>query len=188
MSAGPWPDHLLSLDGWAAMPEDNSRHYEVVEGVLRVSPRPASDHQLATAELAHQLTDQLPFDLVELIQVEIVIRPGWPATVRVPDLIVVPSTLVAANPARCPAEDVLLAGEVVSPGSRETDQLNKPFEYGRAGIPNYWIVDLDGPVTLTAYQLVGEDYKIVGKTSGTMALTEPAPVTVDVAGLLPHRT
>jgi Uma2 family endonuclease len=107
--------------------------------------------------------------------------------VRVPDLIVVPRTIVATSPARYQAADVLLAVEVLSPGSRETDQLNKPFEYGRAGIPNYWILDLDGPVTLTAYQLVSGDYKIVGKTTGSMELTEPAPVTVDVAGLLPHR-
>jgi len=188
MSASPWPDHLLSLDEWAALPVDNTHHYELFEGVLHVSPRPVFEHQRALGKLFSQLDTQLPTELVALPEAEIVIRPGWPATVRVPDLIVVPRTIVAANPARCPAEDVLLAVEVVSPGSRETDQLNKPFEYGRAGIPNYWIVDLEGPVTMTAYQLVGGDYKIVGKTSGTMALTEPAPVTVDVAGLLPHRT
>jgi Uma2 family endonuclease len=187
MSASPWPDHLLSLDEWAALPEDNSRYFELLDGVLLASPRPGFDHQLAVAELSYQLHDQLPIDLVGLMQVEIVMRPGWPATVRVPDLVVIPETIVATNPARCPAEDVLLAVEVISPGSRETDQLNKPFEYGTAGIPNYWILDLDGPVTLTAFQLVAGQYKIVGKTSGTMELTEPAPVTVDVAGLLPHR-
>jgi Uma2 family endonuclease len=187
MSAVPWPDHLLSLDEWAALPEDNTRYFELLDGVLLVSPRPGVDHQLAVAELSHQLHDQLPFDLVGLMQVEIVMRPDGPATVRVPDLIVIPSTIADTNPPRCPAEDVLLAVEVISPGSRETDQLNKPFEYGKAGIPNYWILDLDGPVTMTAYQLVSGDYKIVGKTTGTMALTEPAPVTIDVAGLLPHR-
>jgi Uma2 family endonuclease len=188
MTADPWPDHLLSLDEWAALPEDNTHHYELVEGVLHVSPRPAFDHQRAVGRLFSQLDTQLPTELVALPDAEIVIRPGRPAIVRVPDLIVVPSTIADANPARCPAEDVLLAVEMISPGSRETDQLNKPFEYGRSGIPNYWILDLDGPVTMTAYELVGADYKIVGKSSRTIALTEPAPVTVDVAGLLPHRT
>jgi Uma2 family endonuclease len=188
MSAAPWPDHLLSLDEWAALPEDDTRHYELVDGVLHVSPRPVSDHQLAIDELAYQLRVQLPFDLVRLTEVEIVVRPGWPATVRVPDLIVVPRTVVATSPARYQAAEVLLAVEVISPGSRETDQVHKPFEYGEAGIPNYWILDLDRPVTLAAYVLIDGDYEIVGKTTGTMALTEPAPVTVDVAGLLPHRT
>jgi Uma2 family endonuclease len=188
MTADPWPDHLLSLDEWAALPEDNAHHYELIEGELHVSPRPVSDHQLAIDELAHQLREQLPFDLVRLTEVEVVVRPGWPATVRVPDLIVAPRTIVATSPARYQAAEVLLAVEVISPGSRERDQVHKPFEYGEAGIPNYWILDLDRPVTLTAYVLVDGDYEIVGKTTGTMELTEPAPVTVDVAGLLPHRT
>jgi Uma2 family endonuclease len=187
MTADPWPDHLLSLDEWAALPEDNTHHYELIEGELHVSPRPVSDHQLAIDELAYQLRDQLPFDLVRVTDVEIVVRPGWPATVRAPDLIVVPRTIVATSPARFQAGDVLLAVEVISPGSRERDLVHKPFEYGKAGIPNYWILDLDGPVTLTAFQLVAGQYKVVGKTSGRMELTEPAPVTVDVAGLLPHR-
>jgi Uma2 family endonuclease len=187
MTADPWPDHLLSLDEWAALPEDNAHHFELIEGELHVSPRPVFDHQRAQGKLFRQLDTQLPTDLVALLDAEIVIRPGWPATVRAPDLIVVPSAIADTNPARCPAEDVLLAIEVISPGSRERDRVHKPFEYGRAGIPNYWIVDLDGPVTMTAYELVGADYKIVGKSSGTIALTEPAPVTVDVAGLLPHR-
>jgi hypothetical protein len=33
MSVSPWPDHLLSLDEWVALPEDNTRHFELVEGM-----------------------------------------------------------------------------------------------------------------------------------------------------------
>jgi Uma2 family endonuclease len=82
---------------------------------------------------------------------------------------------------------VSVAVEVVWAGSRATDQVTKLDEYSEAGIPNYWIVDLDGPVTLTAYLLVDGEYEIVAKGSGALPLSEPTPVTIDVAALLPHR-
>ncbi|HWE88846.1 MAG TPA: Uma2 family endonuclease, partial [Pseudonocardiaceae bacterium] len=53
-----WPDHLLGLDEYFDLPEDNSRHYELAEGILQVIPRPAYKHQriarLLTQELAQQ--------------------------------------------------------------------------------------------------------------------------------------
>jgi hypothetical protein len=35
----PWPDHLLTLDEWGDLPEDNRFRLEAVEGVLIVAPR-----------------------------------------------------------------------------------------------------------------------------------------------------
>jgi Uma2 family endonuclease len=35
-------------------------------------------------------------------------------------------------------------------GTRCTDTVTQPAEYADAGIPTYWIIDLDPPVTLTA--------------------------------------
>jgi len=37
-----WPDHLLSLEEWDALPEDNTHRYELVEGNLLASPKPVS--------------------------------------------------------------------------------------------------------------------------------------------------
>jgi Uma2 family endonuclease len=59
------------------------------------------------------------------------------------------------NPARVAAHDVVVAVEIVSPGTKVTDPVTKPAEYAEAGIPGYWIVDLDPPVvTMTAQVLV----------------------------------
>jgi hypothetical protein len=41
MSAVAFPDHLLTLEEFTQLPEDNSRHYELQEGVLIVRPRAA---------------------------------------------------------------------------------------------------------------------------------------------------
>lgn len=187
MSATSWPDHLLGLTEWAELPEDTGHHYELVEGVLQVSPRPGLAHQLASGRLYRQLADQLPAELVVVQDVEVVLSTRWPASVRAPDLVVVPDTVAKAEPARCEPGSVSLAVEVISPGSRERDEVTKLYEYSEAGIPDYWILDLDGRVTLTAYHLVDGEYAIVGRGSGSIPLTEPAAVTVDVGGLLPHR-
>ena len=183
----PWPDHLLSLEEWDALPEDNTRHYELVQGVLQVSPRPILNHQRAISRLSHQLDDQLPVDIVVLDEVEVVIRQGRRPTVRVPDLVVVSHDLLEADLARCQADDVKLAIEVISPGTEDIDRGHKAFEYSAVRIPNYWILDIRPPVTLTAYQLVDLDYEIVGEGTDKLTLSSPAPVTIDVAGLLPHR-
>ena len=46
--------------------------------------------------------------------------------------------------------------EFVSPGSKPTDHVAKRADYADAGIPHYWIVDLDEPVSLIACHLAGE--------------------------------
>jgi Uma2 family endonuclease len=184
-SAVSWPDHLLSLAEWDALPEDNTRRYELVEGILLVSPRPVSDHQWAVSRLVRQVGPQLPDHLGELSDVEVVLFSDFPATVRAPDFAVVPTAVAKGNPSRYRAEDVLLAVEVISPGSRRTDCVFKLNEYAEAGIENYWIVDLERPVTITAFELVGQTYKLVVETSGTLSVTAPVPLMVDVQALVP---
>lgn len=181
----PWPDHLLSLAEWDALPEDNSRRYELAEGIMQVSPRPVSDHQWAVSSLIHEVRGQLPADRGVLSDTEVVLFSGFPPTVRAPDLLVVPTAVARTNPARYQAEDVSLAVEVISPGSRRTDRVLKLNEYAEAGIENYWIVDLDSPATITVFELVDREYKRVTETSTTLSVTAPVPLTVDVRSLLP---
>lgn len=104
-----WPDHLSTLADWDARAEDNSRTYELVEGVLVVSPRPTSIHQRVINRLAWQLERQLPLELEPLGEVEVVIDPRPPATVRVPDLCVV-SALSEAVARWTPDEVTLIDG------------------------------------------------------------------------------
>ncbi|SDW23597.1 Endonuclease, Uma2 family (restriction endonuclease fold) [Saccharopolyspora shandongensis] len=183
MSAAAWPDHLLSLEDWAALPEDNSHRVELVEGNLSVTPRPVSFHQLALMELGYQLRAQLPKSLVALAEVEVVLFEHL-ATVRVPDLVVVPAALAKENLARYQASDVVLAVEVISPGSGRIDRVLKFAEYAEAGIPNYWIVDLESPTSLAAYELKDGRYLLVSESATTMHLESPSQLTVDPAALL----
>ncbi|WP_040784508.1 Uma2 family endonuclease [Nocardia pneumoniae] len=184
-----WPDHLLTLEDWIALPEDNSRSYELVEGVLVVSPRPVLRHQFAVWQLAAQLHPQLPGELCAVTEAEVVIDAASPPTVRVPDVMVVQNTALERDLARAEPEDVVLAVEILSDGSRRTDRVTKFFEYADAGIEHYWLVDLDKPISLAAYHLIDGNYELVAEQSGQVTLDlAGTPITLDIAALTSPRT
>ena len=136
------PHSVTTLDEFFALPEDNSSRHELLDGVYVVSPNPTLRHQRAVMALYHRLAPALEGhpDLVLFpVPGDIVLGPR---TVVVPDLFVIPMP---------PSVDVhwrdvarpLLAVEVLSPGSAGRDRGGKRRLYQQAGIPEYWIVDLD---------------------------------------------
>jgi Uma2 family endonuclease len=183
----PIPRELMTLDEWDALPEDDSAHYELQEGVLVVSPKPAKRHQLAVTRLASQMERQLPVDWDVVPDFEVVVQAEGPATVRAPDLVMVRAE---APENRVVAGDVLLAVEVISPGSRKIDTHLKPFEYSEAGIPHYWVVDLDPPApSITVYGLGAPDdgYVESQTATGTLIVQEPFAMRIDIGALIDRR-
>ncbi|OLT02993.1 hypothetical protein BJF90_27910 [Pseudonocardia sp. CNS-004] len=177
----------MTLDAWDALPEDNSAHYELQEGVLVVSPKPAKRHQLAVVRLASQMEHQLSVEWDVVPDFEVVVQADGPATVRAPDLVMVRAD-AAEN--RVAAGDVLLAVEIISPGSRKIDTQMKHFEYAEAGIPHYWVVDLDPPApSITVYGLGAPDDGYVESQTATGVLTvhEPFEMRIDVEALVDRR-
>ena len=173
MSSALWaPDHLLSSDDWNALDREPYLHYELSDGVLVMTPRPAPRHQYVVKRVADALEDQLPSALVPLIDVEVPIRRGPAATHRAPDVVVVPRSVLERESSRVDSAEVLLAVEVVSPGSVSTDLILKVHEYASVGIPVYLIIDLMRHELLT-HELTG---------AGTYAATAGAPATFTVAG------
>jgi Uma2 family endonuclease len=178
----------MTLDEWTALPEDNTCRYELQEGVLLVSPRAARRHQLAGQRLSRQLDAQLPTDWESVLDMEVVVCAGYPATVRVPDVVV---TRVGGPENRLAASDVLLAVEIISPGSRNVDLHLKPFEYADAGIPHYWLVDLDPPApSITAFHLGSPEigYVEAPAVTGELVTTAPFDLRIDVGALVAPRS
>ncbi|MBW0105001.1 Uma2 family endonuclease [Pseudonocardia sp. KRD291] len=178
-----WPRHLLTLEDWEALPEDNGLRLELAEGVLMMSPRPVPWHQNAVTELTYGLKAQLPASLIALAEVEVVLSDA-PLTIRVPDVTVTSTAVFDGNPPRYRADDVSLVVEVLSEGTRRVDRVLKSSEYADAGIGQYWIVDLDAPTTLTAYVLVDGEYELAGEATGNLDLTVAGnPVRLDLESL-----
>ena len=188
MSAVSWPDHLLTLDEWDALPEDDAyRKVELVEGVLHVTPAPASRHQVASGQLLGQLNAALVGAGWFAVQdVEVVIRDDFPPLIRIPDLSVVALEDMRAQPRRYLASQVRLAVEIVSPGSGRTDRIMKIADYAEAGIADYWIIDLDDGVSLDAFHLTDDRYEPVRQAvTGHVVLDAVGSVTLDLDALLP---
>ncbi|TWF77928.1 putative restriction endonuclease [Pseudonocardia hierapolitana] len=81
--------------------------------------------------------------------------------------------------------EYLVIVEVLSPGSKRTDHVLKRSEYADAGIPHYWIIDIDPPVSLLACHLAGEfGYADDGAVTGAFTTAEPFPVEIDLDALL----
>ncbi len=137
------PRDLVTLEQWDALDLDEARRWELVEGGIVMTPRPRPLHQIVSKNLTRLLDEGRPDSLVVLQEVEITVEARFPPTVRDPDLVVVNRSVVDRNPMRVDAADVALVIEIVSPGSRRTDRVMKLYEYAKAGIERYWIVDLD---------------------------------------------
>lgn len=134
--------HVWTPDEVRALPDDG-RRYEVVAGELLVTPAPSFHHQEAVFRLMVALRDY-----AERIGVGHVLMS--PADIEPEDgALVQPDVFVGPLPeGRRPRswEDfnhLILAVEVLSPTTARADRTVKRLLFQRAGVPEYWIVDLD---------------------------------------------
>jgi Uma2 family endonuclease len=181
------PDHPLTAVEYLEIGEVESGYTELAEGRLELSPSGVWRHNRAGNKLWQAIEARLPSHLTSTtdIDVDLQLAPAdAPGTVRRPDVVVVRSDAVERIDREggvLRASDVVLAVEVVSRGSQRLDRRVKRDEYADAGIPHYWIVDLDEPVSLTACHLAGEfGYVDGGSVTGIFRATEPFPVDVDL--------
>lgn len=193
MSIQPFvPSHLLTVGEYLELGETETGYTELVEGRLLLNPSPLGDHNRAAFVLGMQLTHQLPAGLEVLpdVDIDLELAPAdRPGTVRRPDLIVV-STDARLRQRRdggvIRARDVVIAIEVLSPGSARVDNVAKRAEYADAGIPHYWIIDVTAPVTLLACRRTDEFGYVDenGAVTGVATVTAPFPLQIDLARLI----
>jgi Uma2 family endonuclease len=190
MTALPQPGKLLTIADYAALPEDDQRRWELQEGNLVMSPSPTPRHMVIAAELYVQLRSQLPANLraVPDVDLDVQLAPAdQPGTARRPDLVVVERAefdRVSETGGLLRAESAVLVVEIISPGSRRTDNLVKRGEYADAGIPFYWIIDGDAPISLVACHLAGSfGYQDGGSVTGIFESADPFPVRIDLDAL-----
>ena len=162
----------FTVDDLDALPEDGNR-YELIDGLLLVTPSPTERHQRALLELLLLLRAAAPPGLR--------VYPA-PLDVRLAERVQVqPDILVARDgPPRDRLDQLpLLCVELVSPGTRRHDQVLKRRAYAQAGIPSYWLVDPLVP-SLTVLELREADYTEVAHVEGDQPWTSSTPYVVTV--------
>ncbi|HZO74160.1 MAG TPA: Uma2 family endonuclease [Ktedonobacteraceae bacterium] len=173
--AGPQQGHW-TYNHYATLPEDG-QHYEIVAGVLYMTPSPNKSHQDAVLWFSHYLL--LYVRIAGLGQVFVA-----PFDVELaPDVVVQPDIVVVLNaglekitPTRIIGPPDLVV-EVSSPGTAGYDRHIKQDAYARAGIQEYWIAD-PAAQTVEVLLLEGGGYYSLGVFSGQMRLSSRVVPTI----------
>ena len=162
-----------------SMPDDGHR-YELIDGVLIVSPGPQLPHQGMVGNLYLALRAACPPHL------RVVLAPFAVAlaedTEVQPDLLVAERTQFTRKELPGPP---LLAVEVLSPSTRRVDLLLKRDRLQAAGVQCYWLADPDA-CTVTVLELRDGSYVEVAQIGRDEAVevTRPFPMRIAPAELV----
>jgi Uma2 family endonuclease len=136
----------ITLEVWRNLPEEFSRQVELVNGQAVRCEKPSRAHQAAASRIVAVLdaaadahVERNPGSCLDTSGDFDVLLWEIPAvTIRSPDAALFDCAPNDRRP--LPASLVKVVVEVVSPGSRKADKLDKMAEYADAGIPFYWLV------------------------------------------------
>jgi Uma2 family endonuclease len=126
-------------DLYSSFPDDGNR-YELLDGVLLVSPAPSFLHEIVVQRIRDQLSVYLGKSARVLTHGAVQIRPR---TQLEPDLLVIPAAArVTRKTTWSDVRDWWLAVEVSGRGSRIYDRDAKQPAYPRLGVREAWRADL----------------------------------------------
>lgn len=152
----------MTADEYFAL-EDDGFLYELVDGVVCMSPSPTPEHQDAATQISAQIATFLNDHLVGKVFVELDVNLGQGPTggdiVYRPDVVFIRAEKVARNRKRID-EPPDLAVEIVSDTSRRYDNETKKGDYERAGVMEYWVIDPNRG-TMSFYRLRDGRYELV---------------------------
>jgi Uma2 family endonuclease len=164
---GPEQGHWTYQE-YAALPDDG-RRYEIIGGVLYMSPSPSEAHQSIVTRLVYHL-----FGYVELGRRGRVYVSPFDVELALDD-VVQPDVLVLLNahlnritPSRVRGAPDLVV-EVVFPGSSTQDRHVKFTAYARAGVSEYWLIEPFAR-TIELFTLEAGEYRSLGVYEGAATL------------------
>lgn len=183
-----WPPQgKWTYEDYKRLPDDGLR-YEIMGGVLYMTPAPGFDHQYIVTRLLVLLEKFVSEHQLGLVLVA-------PFEVRLPDIaqVVQPDLLfIAAGREPSPGDPFFtgapdLVVEVLSPSTTRTDRVVKFSAYERAGVREYWLVNPQSRI-VEVYALSEDSiYDLHGEFIAGSAVTSPllSGLTFPVGDLFP---
>jgi Uma2 family endonuclease len=172
----------LTVHDLEGMPDDG-RRYELLDGVLLVTPAPGWPHQEMALSLAVLLRTACPADLRVLIA-PFAVRPNMHTELQ-PDLLVARYDDLTLKD--LPVAPVL-AVEVLSRSTRLVDLNLKRAAFARLGVASYWLLDPEPQAPSVTVLELGDDgeYRQVACVVGDeeLIVQRPFPVRLRPADLL----
>ena len=133
---------LWTYNDYAALPDDG-QHYEIVNGVLFMTPSPSIAHQEAAFEIASYLRTHVKLaglGRVFMSPVDVELAPN---VVVQPDVVVVLNASLGKITATRIIGAPELVVEVASPSTSGYDRREKQDAYARAGVLEYWVANIE---------------------------------------------
>jgi Uma2 family endonuclease len=159
---------------------DGAPRVELRDGVMIVVPSPTIGHQDIIYLLRRWLEDHAPKGSYRVSNaVGVVVDVN--STLE-PDVVLLRAP-VEASRHYVEADQVVIAVEVVSPGTRRRDRLEKPADYAAAGIAYYWRIEQD-PIHVFAYQLGAEGaYHLAAESRQELVVDEPFLIRLPIEAI-----
>jgi len=133
----------LTAEEYFSIPDDGAR-YELVDGVVVVSPSPSPEHQNTAGAIYVQLANHVQRHRLGVVLYETDVQlgggPTGPDVVYRPEILFVRAERMNEVRKRIVVAPDLVV-EVVSPDSRRMDSRTKYDDYERAGVQEYWLID-----------------------------------------------
>ena len=167
------PQGQWTEEDYFALPDSN-RLMELSEGRLIMPPHPTFQHQTAVQNLflkLHAFVTERQLGIVRFAPLPVRL---WPGKIREPDIFFIAKEhRDRLRESYCGVPDLVV--EVTSPGTRRVDRGEKLYEYAKAGVAEYWIVDPDER-TVEVYALRDGVYEPLDKfREGETARSELLP-------------
>jgi Uma2 family endonuclease len=172
--AWPKPGEPFTIDDLDRMPDDG-RRYELIDGMLIVSPAPNIRHQRVIIVIGSLLEHACPEHMVVFADVGVRVAEN---SALEPDVVVAHvDDTEGVRLTRPP----LLVAEVLSPHSVLRDLNLKKAAYERSGIPSYWVIDpdLDRP-SVRGFELDDGSYTEVAHVTGGDRFRARKPFSVEI--------
>lgn len=152
---GEWTE-----EDYYKLPETN-RIIELSQGRLIITPAPTTQHQIVIGKLFllignYVLSNNLGTTAMSPIDVRL-----YPGTIRQPDIVFISNEHKnRVHKQYLDPPDLVI--EILSESTEQEDRTIKFYEYAKAGIPEYWIVDAEKH-TIEVYISENREYKLLGK-------------------------
>ena len=161
-----------------ALPSDGNR-YELIDGQLLVSPAARPLHQISCFALANRLNPYVvEHGIGMLLPLAADLEPE-PGQLTQPDVFVLPPGPRFTRWEEAPLP--LLVVEVLSPSTARYDRGLKRRFYQRAGVREYWIVDLDARV-VERWRPGDDRPEVATDVLAWQPAPEHPPLELDLAG------
>jgi len=160
----PWPPPQgeWTYEDWLKLPNDGYR-YEVIDGVLYVSPPPRIRHQRISIRFVRRLANFVEERrLGEVLEAPVGVRfPNQPVPFQ-PDILFIRRDRLDILGEKYVEGVPDLIVEILSPSNWLYDRQEKMEVYQEAGVPEYWIVDPRARA-IEVYVLEEGEYLLIGR-------------------------